>query len=51
MSLKPTFLAFKKRGKKRYKLSKLGGGWGGNNLDKIQKNSNFFIPETAPNTL
>ena len=29
--------------KKLYKLSKLGGGGGGGNLDKIQKNSNFFF--------
>ena len=31
--------------KKVYKLSKLGEGWGGvrGNLDKIQKNSYFFV--------
>ena len=30
--------------KKLYKLSKLGGGKGGEgNLDKIKKNSNFFF--------
>ena len=33
--------------KKRYKLSKLGGGGGLSNLDKIQKNSYFFL-ETVP---
>ena len=35
--------------KKWYKLSKLGGGWGGRgNLDKIQKKS-YFFRETFPN--
>ena len=38
MSLKSTFLAFKKV----VKLSELEGGEGGGNLDKIQKNINFF---------
>ena len=42
MLLKSTFLAFKK------KLSKLGGGGERGNLDKIQKNSNFFFHETVP---
>ena len=40
MSLESTYLALKK---KVHNLSKLGGGGpGGGNLDKIQKNSNFF---------
>ena len=33
--------------KKWYKLSKLGGGGGRGNLDKIQKNS-YFFRETFP---
>ena len=34
--------------KKLYKLSKLGGGGGGGNLNKIQKNSNFFFGKPSP---
>ena len=42
MSLKSTFFGVQK---KWYKLSKLGGG--GGNLDKIQKNSNFFFAKPS----